>query len=191
MIVGMALQLNLANVFSGIAMNLEAKVRLNDWVMIHSRTQREEEGLVGRVVDIGWRTTQLVTTGGNLVTVPNNEFSQKTITNFMLPAEKSRLELEFTVAFEHGAKVVSEAIVEAMQELEGKLKGPLETFKYSVRPTLVSRDGIVIQVRYWVVPRYISPAKTRGLIIDAVTGKLEDRQITLAYHSFRTVPYEA
>jgi potassium efflux system protein len=57
MIIGLAIQANLSNIFSGVAINLERPFRVGDWVKIGSY----DEGIV---IDVNWRTTRLKTRNG-------------------------------------------------------------------------------------------------------------------------------
>ncbi|MEO1175282.1 MAG: mechanosensitive ion channel family protein, partial [Myxococcota bacterium] len=54
MIIGLAIQINIANIFSGIALNMERPFRLGDWIMVHGRTPIPDHGIIGQVVDINW-----------------------------------------------------------------------------------------------------------------------------------------
>src|SRR5262245_55564530 len=63
-IVGFALQGTIANVFAGHALPLEGEFTIGDWI--------EVGGHVGRIREIKWRSTALVTKDGDTVIVPNN-----------------------------------------------------------------------------------------------------------------------
>ena len=97
MIIGLAVQLNITNIFAGVALNLERPFLIGDWVMIHGRTPDPDNGVIGQVIDINWRTTRLRTADDTEIVIPNGIISEKTITNFMHPNELSRFELDFTV----------------------------------------------------------------------------------------------
>jgi potassium efflux system protein len=62
-IIGLALQSNLKDIFSGLMLNLERPFVLNDWVRI-GRT-------IGQVVDVSWRTTRLHGEDGQMISFPN------------------------------------------------------------------------------------------------------------------------
>ncbi len=47
MIIGLAVQINISNIFSGIALNLERPFRIGDWIMVHGRTPLPEESVIG------------------------------------------------------------------------------------------------------------------------------------------------
>jgi len=78
MIIGLAIQVNISNIFSGIALNLERPFRVGDWVQIG----KFEEG---KVVNITWRTTQIKTRNGCILNIPNSTASESSIHNFNYP----------------------------------------------------------------------------------------------------------
>ncbi|MCP4686562.1 MAG: ABC transporter substrate-binding protein, partial [Desulfobacterales bacterium] len=80
MIIGLAIQINITNIFSGIAINLERPFRVGDWVKIGSDT--------GRVTDITWRTTRVHTIMDNIISVPNSIASEAVVVNYNYPDDK-------------------------------------------------------------------------------------------------------
>lgn len=59
-ILGLALQSTLADVFSGIALNLSKPYEVGDWIVL-------SDGLEGRVVETNWRATHLLNASNDLV----------------------------------------------------------------------------------------------------------------------------
>lgn len=86
MIIGLAIQMNISNVFSGIAINVERPFRIGDWVRIPGHEP-------GRIVNITWRTTRLETIDRNIICIPNAMASDSTLENLSYPEEKFRAEL--------------------------------------------------------------------------------------------------
>ncbi len=78
MIIGLAIQINISNIFSGIAINIEKPFRLGDWVKIG---EFEE----GEIVDITWRTTRLKTRKQCILSIPNSVASESPILNYCYP----------------------------------------------------------------------------------------------------------
>ncbi len=61
-VIGLALQNTLGDVFSGIVLNTTKPYRLDDWVSI--------DGIEGKVIEIDWRATHLRTSQGSTVVIP-------------------------------------------------------------------------------------------------------------------------
>ncbi len=78
MIVGLAIQINIANIFSGIAINVERPFKIDDWVKIGNFTE-------GKIVDINWRATRLRTRDDTILSIPNSQASESPIENFSAP----------------------------------------------------------------------------------------------------------
>jgi potassium-dependent mechanosensitive channel len=80
MIVGLAIQINISNVFSGIVINMERPFRLGDWIKIG---QFDE----GEVIDINWRATRLLGRNGCMLSIPNSIAAEAPIVNFHYPTQ--------------------------------------------------------------------------------------------------------
>jgi len=78
MIIGLAIQINISNIFSGIAINIERPFRIGDWVKIGEFDE-------GEIVDITWRTTRLKTRAECILSIPNSMASETPILNFCYP----------------------------------------------------------------------------------------------------------
>jgi len=78
MIFGLALQVNISNIFSGIAINLERPFRVGDWIKIDDFKE-------GKVVDINWRSTRIKTRDDTILCIPNSQASESPIENFSYP----------------------------------------------------------------------------------------------------------
>src|SRR3954452_3109437 len=62
-IIGFAIQRMIADVFSGLALNIEHPFAVGDWIETSS-------GVTGRVLDANWRAVHLVTIEGRAVIIP-------------------------------------------------------------------------------------------------------------------------
>lgn len=72
-VLGLALQDTLGNLFAGLSLQLERPVAPGDWVRLG-----EHEG---QVVEISWRAIKIETRERELVTIPNNQLAKNTIQN--------------------------------------------------------------------------------------------------------------
>ena len=73
MIIGLAVQANIANVFSGIVLNMERPFKVGDTIKLN--------GTTGKVVDITWRTTRLRAEEGHMMALANGKVSEAEIHN--------------------------------------------------------------------------------------------------------------
>lgn len=182
MIIGFAIQVNIANIFSGIILNIDNKIRIGDWIMVHGRTPTPDVSLVGCVVDIGWRTTQLKTTDNNLALIPNSVFANKAFTNFMLPEEVSNFDIAFCLPFSVPADVGIKLINDGARAVVGHPEGPSSEPKMPKTAVSGIKDkGLVYKVNYWILPREVSIAKSRNTIIKSVMEHLKNEGVSIAY----------
>ncbi|MFC3230171.1 ABC transporter substrate-binding protein [Marinibaculum pumilum] len=73
LVIGLAVQANIANVFSGIVLNIERPFKVGDMVQV--------EDFTGIVTDITWRTTRVCGLDGVQLSVPNGKMSEGEIIN--------------------------------------------------------------------------------------------------------------
>jgi small-conductance mechanosensitive channel/CRP-like cAMP-binding protein len=77
-ILGLAMQSTLSDVFSGIALNLGRPYAIGDWIVV-------SDGIEGRVVETNWRATHLLNSANDLVILPNSGLAKATLTNMSSP----------------------------------------------------------------------------------------------------------
>ncbi|MDM8558582.1 ABC transporter substrate-binding protein [Candidatus Parabeggiatoa sp. HSG14] len=116
MIIGLAVKMNLSNIFSGLAIHLERPFCMGDWVKIGSY----DEGLVE---DVNWRATRICTRTGFQVIIPNSIVAASDISNF---SNKENLWLRPTIYIDprHPPEQVKKVLDEALLSVEGILKEP-------------------------------------------------------------------
>ena len=77
-VLGLALQSTLSDVFSGIAVGLERPYRAGDIIWV-------EGGIEGRVVQVNWRSTEIGTVQNTIATVPNSVIAKARLINYSAP----------------------------------------------------------------------------------------------------------
>ncbi len=117
MILGLAVQINIANIFSGIAINLERPFRLDDWVKIGDFTE-------GKVVDINWRTTRLLTRDRTILSIPNSQASESSIENFSYPNDTYFKYFTVHVEPHHEPERVKQVLLNAALATDGVVYDP-------------------------------------------------------------------
>ncbi|MBV2169787.1 MAG: mechanosensitive ion channel family protein [Bdellovibrio sp.] len=80
-ILGLALQDTLGNLFAGISLQVDRNFEIGDWLEIVSGIQKT----VGQVREITWRSTTLVGFSDELITLPNRFMANATISNYSPP----------------------------------------------------------------------------------------------------------
>lgn len=80
-VLGLALQDTLGNLFAGISLQLEKNFEIGDWVEVVSGIHRT----AGQVKDISWRSVSLVGLSDEMIILPNRFMAQAQISNFSPP----------------------------------------------------------------------------------------------------------
>jgi small-conductance mechanosensitive channel len=73
-VLGLALQNTLADVFSGLAMNIERPFVAGDWITVTG-------GAEGEVIEINWRATRIRTATNDITVIPNSIVAKAVVTN--------------------------------------------------------------------------------------------------------------
>jgi small-conductance mechanosensitive channel/CRP-like cAMP-binding protein len=79
-VLGLALQSTLGDLFSGIAIGIDRPFKVGDVVMIEGAAE-------GRVVETNWRSTRVTTATNDIATIPNSVIAKSRITNRSAPSE--------------------------------------------------------------------------------------------------------
>lgn len=131
-ILGLALQNTLGDVFSGIALTLGKAYAIGDWVQL-------SDGTAGRVTETNWRSTNLLTGANNIAVLPNSMLARQGLTSLSRPDETHQITL--TVRFAAGQKprFVEDAMRSVLQASTRIVKDPLPAV------ALKSIDAIAIE----------------------------------------------
>jgi small-conductance mechanosensitive channel/CRP-like cAMP-binding protein len=78
-VIGFALRGTLADLFAGIALGVEPPYRIGDWIGLSPPGGPDS---TGRVTEINWRATRLVTRSGAHILVPNGVIAAQRLTNY-------------------------------------------------------------------------------------------------------------
>src|SRR5262249_26833823 len=78
-ILGLALQSTLGDVFSGLVLNFSRPYRPGDWISL-------DGGLEGRVLELNWRATHVLTGRRDLAIVPNSTIAKSKLVNVSSPS---------------------------------------------------------------------------------------------------------
>jgi small-conductance mechanosensitive channel/CRP-like cAMP-binding protein len=138
-VLGFALQSTLADLFSGIALNLERPFRVGDWLSL-------DTGIIGQVVQTNWRATHLRTLDGNDVVVPNSKMAAAQLTNFDQPARALRQTITIPLPADIAPARVQSVLIASALRCERVLNEPPPR-------VLVAefQDGKVgYQLDYWI-----------------------------------------
>ena len=77
-ILGLALQDTLGNLFAGISLQIDKTFEIGDWLEVMNGTTKT----VGQVKELSWRSTLLVGLSDEMITLPNKTMAQSQVSNY-------------------------------------------------------------------------------------------------------------
>jgi small-conductance mechanosensitive channel len=118
-VLGFALKDTLGNVFAGLAIHAEHPFEIGDWIQYDDNPAH-----IGRVVEINWRATKVITLDEAFVIIPNGQLAQASIRNFTKPDPWSRRSLFVVTPYEVPPQRVQAIILDAIRGSFGVLEHP-------------------------------------------------------------------
>ncbi|MHC6228026.1 mechanosensitive ion channel domain-containing protein [Pseudomonas sp. X10] len=131
-VIGLALQSTLSDVFSGIVLNTTRPYQVGDSVSI--------DGTEGKVIDIDWRTTRLLTGTGSMAVIPNSVTAKAKLLNFSRPSDMHGVSITVVVPARVRPKRVLDALDKALQGTSALLDKP--------RPKATVKSSTLESVEY-------------------------------------------
>jgi small-conductance mechanosensitive channel len=141
-ILGLALQDTLGNLFAGISLQIDKTFEIGDWLEIMNGSVK----IVGQVRELSWRSTVLVGYSDELITLPNKLVAQCQVSNFSpegQPIVRSQL---FKIPFGTDIKKATEILEQAASQISD-VRGIPAPFAY-VQDT--NDFGYTIKLIYFI-----------------------------------------
>lgn len=115
-IIALSLQETLKNLFTGVWINTERVVAKGDWVNIG--------GKEGRIMDVTWRTTRLLTFSNDYVYLPNKLLSEGHVDNYTYPTPLHIAEIDVGASYHDPPNKVKDILIEVALKERGVLREP-------------------------------------------------------------------
>ncbi len=119
-VLGLALQDTLGNLFSGVALQIERPFSIGDWVEIHSGSEK----WIGQIQEITWRATSIIGHGDELIVIPNKTIAQSQLVIFSEKNKPARFNQLFRFPFNVDILKAKAAILEAVKAIPEVLEDP-------------------------------------------------------------------
>jgi small-conductance mechanosensitive channel len=170
-ILGLALQNTLSDVFSGIALTLGRPYVLGDWIVL-------SDGTEGRVVESTWRSTHILTGSNNMVVLPNGVLARLGLTNVSRPDETHLLTLTVRIAPTRMPSLVIEVMQSVLLSCRSIIAEPPPT----VALKALDAVAFVVELQF----RVANPAersRSRSEVLDLVYRHCKSAGLLLAMPS--------
>jgi len=172
-IIGFAIRDMIADFFSGLAINIEQPYRIGDWL--------ELDGVVGRVTEMNWRATRLVTQSRRSIVIPNNNLASRQFVNISRPDPYYRESLDIVLNYTTDPSRTENILQSAIHATEG-----LAAQRHDVRIMGFQERGVVYQIRFWVND-YTDKVRLRHKLAANVLEFLSQAGISIPYAQHEVV----
>jgi small-conductance mechanosensitive channel len=135
-IVGLALQETLGNLFAGLVLQVEPPFGVGDWITVGSHT--------GRVVQVAWRGTRIVTLLSQEITIPNGVIAKEAVVNFSRSGQGVARDLIVQVDYDSPPNAVRDACLNVLCSHPRVRKEPAPI----VRVKSWAESGMDYQIRF-------------------------------------------
>ena len=141
LILGLASQETLANIFAGIALQLDRPYHYGDFLKLPS-------GEIAKLDKIGMRTTRLTDIWHNTIIISNSEFAKLRVTNLSLPDDISIVATQAELPLLADLPALRKEIVAAL--VREKPKGLLSDLGYTLTIDAVKPSTVSFTFSFWV-----------------------------------------
>lgn len=115
--IGMAAKDTLAHMISGFTLMFDRPFRIGDRIQLSG-------GQTGDVLDIGLRSTKIMTLNNQMLVIPNSELCNSMLTNLATPDVRAKGRINIGVAYGSDVELVKRVLVETALEVEEVLRDP-------------------------------------------------------------------
>ncbi len=173
LVLGLALQDTLGNLFSGVALQMDRPFQIGDWVEI----QHGGEKWSGQIQEMTWRATSIMTFSDELILIPNKTIAQSQIFIFSGRHQPVRLNHLFRFDFAIDIEQVKKNLVEEASKIENIMKDP------APRVLLVELTESWISIKlFYSIFDYSLRYRTADQVLHNTLLRLRNCKINLAHH---------
>lgn len=140
-VIGLSLQDTLGNLFAGLAIQAQSPFDVGDWIRFDNDAEH-----IGKVTEINWRATKVLTLDDVELTIPNSPLARATIHNFTRPSPVARRSVRFVVPYDVAPHRVQNVAAQILKEVSGVREMP--------RPDVITSGftdrGLECWVRFYI-----------------------------------------
>lgn len=141
-ILGLALQDSLKNIFGGISLIVDGTYQVGDKIKL-------ESGEIGVIHEIGLRSTKIVTYDHEVIYVPNGYIANSRVMNFTHPEPKVRSKVEFGVAYGSEVEKVKKLVLSTIAGMKDVLRIPEPEIQFYEMGDFALKFRVYFWVERW------------------------------------------
>lgn len=166
--IGFALQDVSKNFIAGLLMMIQQPFEIDETI--------EVGGYTGKVMAIDLRATQIRTSDGRLVLIPNGDVIITPITNFS-QAESRRVEISTGVAYDSNPETVRQTALDAISGVPGILSEPASEVLFQN----FGSSTLDLTIYFWITTSQTNVAAAKDAGLKAIKGAFDEKQIDMPY----------
>jgi len=141
-VLGFALQSSLSNIFGGISLILDKNFKVGDVIKLSS-------GELGKVLDIGLRSTKIRTFENEMLIIPNGKLAESIIDNYAQPDLYARATVAFGVEYGSNVEKVRKIVMETLRKMPKVIKDD-KGYPVEVLFMRMGDFALEMEARLWV-----------------------------------------
>jgi small-conductance mechanosensitive channel/CRP-like cAMP-binding protein len=154
-VIALALQDLLKNVFAGIALQTERPFEVGHWVEINRQ--------IGRVVEMSWRATRVITVDGNYIIYPNSSLAQTELINYTIGSPIQAMHVQIGVAPHYPPNLVKRVLSDAALASPDVCREPPP----SIKVHQYGDYSVTYDVKFWLYSFDRYPEKRDSVLTSA------------------------
>lgn len=164
LVVGLSIKNIIADVFNGLAMNIDNAFRIGDYIFLHDTLINE----IGKVLEVTWRSTRLETATKGMMVISNRKLSAMSITNltkYETSSDIVTITLDKSIPSQRAIMVLSVAALSTT--------GVVETPKPRVSVSGISSTTITYTIVFSYNKRQILSSIIKGELLKNCASQLQ------------------
>ena len=137
---GLGLRQIFADIVSGVFLLFEGTIEIGDVLEI--------DGIVGKIEDIGLRTSIFRNRDDMIMIIPNHKFIEENVVNWSHNNKVTRFIITVTVAYESDMDLVKSVLLECVMQHKHTIKD-VEEFNASVRMADFLTNGVLFELLFY------------------------------------------
>ncbi|WP_159473166.1 mechanosensitive ion channel family protein [Dyadobacter sp. 3J3] len=162
--IGLGLQNVINNFVSGIILIFEKPFNIGDYIELADKK--------GKVLDIGIRSSKLLTPQGSRVIIPNGDLLSGRLVNYTQKNSSLKSELIFKVNIETDLELVKKLINGVVDQAEEMIKNAPRQILFNA----ITADSVELKVLVWVSSVYVE-ATFKSFVFEQLLKKFKENNI--------------
>jgi len=162
--IGLGLQNIINNFVSGIILIFEKPFNIGDYIELADKK--------GKVLDIGIRSSKMLTSQGSRVIIPNGDLLSGRLVNYTQKNSQLKSELLFKVHVDSDLDLVKKLVTETIDKADDIIKNAPKQILFNS----IGADNVELKILVWVKSVYVEAA-FKSFVLEQIYRKFKENNI--------------